>query len=354
MMPTRVAVVGAGWWATSVHLPSLVRNPEANVVAVCDPDPARADAVARRFGIPDRYNDVGELLAAGGIDAAIIATPHTTHASIVAACLDARVSVLVEKPMTTTARDAWHLVRLAASTRTVLAVGSTYQYAPTSQRVFDAVHNGIGELVNVNAEFSSGTLSLFSTTDPAQANLDDPSVPHGTTYSDPATGGGQCYTQMTHLIGALLWASGEQAAEVSAYMDTRGLGVDVVDALAFRLNGGALCVASSTGTTPPGAPPRHRIRFHGTTGLVEWDMLKADAWIFGEGATIEHAENPAHLPSYPREEVSAAFLRVLAHDGPNLSPGDSAAASASLIEAAHTAAQTKRSTVVPQGTLQPD
>lgn len=348
----RIGVIGAGWWASTVHLPALALNPRVELVAVCDPSLERAEAAAAAFGIPRNYTDVEALIAAGGLDGVVVATPHTTHYPIVSAALRAGLNVLVEKPMTTKSADAWSLVDIAAETGRTLAVGLTYQYAPAALRVRQAVRSEIGELVSVNAEFSSNTYGLFATTDPEAANLDDPAKPHGTTYSDPSlSGGGQGHTQLTHLLGGLLWAAGEQASEVSAFVDNRGLAVDVVDALAFRLTNGALGVASSTGTTPPGAPVRHRIRFHGTKGSVEWDMLRADAWIYRKGGSIEHFENPVHLPSYAREEVSATFARILLDGGPNLAPADYAAASVSLIEAAYLAAESKRTTPVAQGGL---
>ena len=184
-----------------------------------------------------------------------------------------------------------------------------------------------------------------------QADLDRPDVPHGTTYSDPRTGGGQGYTQLSHLLGAVVWATGQQATEVSAFMDTRGLRVDVVDALAFRLTGGALCVASSTGTTPPGVMPRHRIRFHGTAGMVEWDMLAAEAWIHREGGHITHVANPSDRTAYASTQVALEFTRVIAGLAENPAPSDTTAASISLIEAAYRSAASGERTSVRQGVL---
>ena len=352
MTRLRVAVIGLGWWSSSVHLPALTVNPAAEVVAVCDPSPERCQRAAASFAIKESFADVDDLLAAGVADAVVVATPHSTHAPIVTGCLQAGLHVLVEKPMATTAEQAWALVEVAARAGRRLSVGLTYQYAATAARIQDTVRTGLGELVGVNAEFSSATLPLFSATQPADASA-DPATARGTTYSDPATGGGQAHTQLTHLLGALLWAAGDQAAEVAAFMDNRGLAVDVVDALAFRLAAGALGVASSTGTTPPSAPPRHRLRFHGTRGMLEWDMLRAAASIFTDRG-VEYLEPPPHLPPYPRADVTGAFVRMLTDGGPNHAPADLAAASVALIEAAHTAARTREVVAVAQGPLTSD
>lgn len=355
MTAIRLAMVGAGWWATTTHLPAMARNPEVDLVAVCDPSADRARTAAARFDVARSYDDLDELLrqeSERGLDGVVVATPHDTHHRIVAAALRAGTHVLVEKPMTTTSADAWDLVDLAESCRRHLVVGLTYQFAPVAARLRDAVAGQIGRLTCVNAEFSSGTYGLFATSE-ASGGPDDPGVPHGITYSDPRTGGGQGHTQLTHLLGGLLWAVQDQAVEVTGYMSTLGLAVDVVDALAFRLAGGALGTASSTGTTPAKAPVRHQIRFHGTAGVVEWDLLRAEAWIHGERGTSEYVQNPVDQPSYHREQVSADFARLIRDGGVNPAPADSAAASVSLIEAAYSAARTGRSTPVVQGRLRP-
>jgi predicted dehydrogenase len=344
--PARIGVIGAGWWSWTAHLPSLARNPQADLVAICDPDPARVEAAVREFGAAEGYTSLDRMLAEAGLDAVVVATPHSTHAQVVRAALEADVHVLVEKPLTVTADDAAALVRLAERRRLHLAVGLTYQYAPAAREAARAVREEIGELVSINAEFSSGTLSLFRTRDPDDASLDDPAVPHGTTYSDPATGGGQAHTQLTHLLGAALWAAERHAVDVAAFMDERGLAVDVVDALAFRLEGGALGVASSTGTTPPGVPVRHRLRFHGTEGMVEWDLLAADVLIHLPDGRMRHVRNPESRPAYDREGVSASFVATVLTGEATPAPGRWAAACVALLEAAHEAARAGRTVPV--------
>jgi predicted dehydrogenase len=351
----RFAMVGAGWWAHAAHLPALAADLSIELVAVCDPDASRASAAARDFGAPSAFTDVTAMLDAVEIDCAVVATPHTTHRPIVEALLRAGVDVLVEKPMTTTAEDAWALVELARERGRILSVGLTYQYAATASRVRDIVANDIGELVAVNAEFSSETEGLFSTVDPLAAHLEDPGRAHGTTYSNPLlSGGGQGQTQLTHLLGNLLWNTGKQAVEVFAYMDNRGLAVDVVNALTFRLDGGTIGTATSTGTTPVGSRVRHQIRYHGTRAVVEHDLLRAEAWVYEAGGGIRHIENPAELPAYARSEPVPTFARLVRGEITNPAPADVAAASVSLIEAAYISAAEHRPVDVRRGSFRPN
>ena len=106
----RFAMVGAGWWAHEAHLPALAAEASIELVAVCDPDASRANAAARGLGAAGAFTDVAAMVDAIEIDCAVVATPHTTHQPIVELLLRAGVDVLVEKPLTTTAEDAWALV----------------------------------------------------------------------------------------------------------------------------------------------------------------------------------------------------------------------------------------------------
>ena len=75
----RIAVIGAGWWSTTAHLPAIVAHPDAEIGALVDPDPERLARAASAFGNPRTYTSLTEALANEALDAAVIATPHATH-----------------------------------------------------------------------------------------------------------------------------------------------------------------------------------------------------------------------------------------------------------------------------------
>ena len=60
--PVRIAVIGAGGIAGSIHLPALDRTPLAQLCAVCDIRRDRAQAAAERFGIPAVYENYLDML----------------------------------------------------------------------------------------------------------------------------------------------------------------------------------------------------------------------------------------------------------------------------------------------------
>jgi UDP-N-acetyl-2-amino-2-deoxyglucuronate dehydrogenase len=82
----------------------------ASLAAVCDPNRARADALASRFNVPAAY-DIDDFLARKDIDAVAVLTPSGMHAEHVIACAKAGKHVVVEKPMALRLQDADDMIR---------------------------------------------------------------------------------------------------------------------------------------------------------------------------------------------------------------------------------------------------
>ena len=101
MTKARMGVIGAGWWATQFHIPSLKAYEKADLVGIADVKPEKAAAAADYYDIANTYGDHRELLAAG-VDGVVIAVQHAYHYEVARDALDAGVHVLVEKPMTLT------------------------------------------------------------------------------------------------------------------------------------------------------------------------------------------------------------------------------------------------------------
>src|SRR5437763_15464649 len=80
MAPVRLALVGAGRMG-STHARALAGGHGGiELAALVEP----SDGAAEHSGIAPRYRDVDELLAAGGVDGAIVAAPPRVHAAVVA------------------------------------------------------------------------------------------------------------------------------------------------------------------------------------------------------------------------------------------------------------------------------
>ena len=139
MQNVRVGVVGCGYWG-----PKLVRNfyelPGADLCMVCDLRPERLEHMQQLYGVrtTQRYQD----LVDSDVQALAIATPVSTHHELARAALQAGKDVLVEKPLTASARQARELIDLAERQGRIMMVGHTYEYNPAVEYLRRLVANG--------------------------------------------------------------------------------------------------------------------------------------------------------------------------------------------------------------------
>lgn len=116
---TRVGIVGVGRIGT-LHLQKFLAEPSAEVVGFYEIDDARRADVAARTGA-QAFALLEELLFE--VDAVVIAASTSQHASLVRACLEGNVHVLVEKPFSGVIAEATALTQLAAERGLRLHVG---------------------------------------------------------------------------------------------------------------------------------------------------------------------------------------------------------------------------------------
>lgn len=104
-MTLKLAIAGTGW-AAKVHAAAARLLPQVELYAVVNHRAETAQSFAQEFNIPHIYADIDELLAAGGADALVVATPNVLHAPQTIAALEHGIHVLVEKPLAMNAAEA--------------------------------------------------------------------------------------------------------------------------------------------------------------------------------------------------------------------------------------------------------
>lgn len=341
----RIGVVGCGWWATEHHIPSLVAYEGAELVALADPNPHKLEAAGSHFGVKRLFTSVDELYGSGEVDGVVIAVPHAFHFELAADALAAGLHVLVEKPMVLRAREAWDLVHTARNADLHLMVGYTFHFTDAARRCREIVAGGeLGDLLLVTGCFASMVDSFFrGRPEPYRGVFDFPlTTPEERTYSDPSiAGGGQGQTQVTHAIGAVCHVTDRRIAEVAAFMEKRDLAVDLVNAVAFRFEGGALGTMSATGSLVPHQPQQQDVRYHGTNGVLIQDLVggRVDAY-FNDGRE-EHVETPKGQ-KYPAGAPARALADLIAGKGENPASGVVGARAVEFLEAAYRSAETGR------------
>jgi predicted dehydrogenase len=336
----RVGLVGAGWWSGRTHLPALAANPDAELVAVCDPDADRARAAASLFGVPHPVTTVEEMLQLD-LDCVLVATPHDAHHAPAAAALDAGVDVMVEKPMTLDPAQAWDLVRRARDNGARLHVGYPFPHSPHAAAVRELIARGdIGEPVLVAALFATSVVRLYRGDVEAVAEEGGAFAPRASTYAERAHGGGQLQTQMTHAASLVLWTTGLRPREVSAYAQDRGLDVDVADALAVSMDGGAIATLATTGTVDDHEQRVEEYRIFGSEGHVLLDTVRGTLRVLRRGhQPVDHPSLSEH-DAQPSDATSAALVAAALGKGPVLVPGEIGAMTVDLLHAAAQSART--------------
>jgi predicted dehydrogenase len=145
-----VGLIGCGYWG-----PNLIRNftscPLTEMVAVHDASASRLEAIGRNNPHLQRVDSLDAFLELP-IDAVAIATPVSTHFPLAKRCLEAGKHVIIEKPMTSTAREAQELIDIAAKAGRVLMVDHTYLFNNSVKRIKQIVESGeLGDLYYVDS-----------------------------------------------------------------------------------------------------------------------------------------------------------------------------------------------------------
>lgn len=109
----RVAVAGIGRMG-SRHASNFYKGAagDAKLVAVCDTDKSALEKFCTKYSVCG-YTDYAQMLEKEKLDAVVVATPHYSHAELAKQALQKDISVLVEKPITVTVKEAQSLISVA-------------------------------------------------------------------------------------------------------------------------------------------------------------------------------------------------------------------------------------------------
>ena len=95
----RIGFVGVGGMGQCAHLKNYAVLPDCEVVAISEPRPKLAAAVAARYGVPKVYGHYKDMLAAEKLDGIVASQPFTRHGTMLPEVLKAKVPVFCEKPI---------------------------------------------------------------------------------------------------------------------------------------------------------------------------------------------------------------------------------------------------------------
>jgi predicted dehydrogenase len=240
-------MVGLGWFGR-VHLDAWRQVPQAQIVAVCDVDEqafstniihaqdAFHETAEGAHGTSldgvERYSDLGRMLREAAPDLVDICVPESAHAEVARAVLSAGVSVVVEKPFTTSAADARSLALQAQSAGLRIFVGNVLRFDPRYVHAVEdlGLRRSPPRHISLQRHFQRSALDVYGRVHPFF---------------------GACI----HDIDIALWTHGAKPARVLGKV-VRGLdGVTCNAAIAtLEWADGATAVIQNAWLLPPSAP----------------------------------------------------------------------------------------------------
>jgi predicted dehydrogenase/threonine dehydrogenase-like Zn-dependent dehydrogenase len=198
----RIAVVGAGGFARSAHLPNLQSLADRfELRAVVTRSGQSAKAVADQFGASYCSTDYQEVLDDPDVDAVLIATRHSLHGTMALAALKAGKHVLVEKPLTLTVAEVEALDSFitgsAAESLPQLLTGYNRRFSAYARRMAELLKDRSGPFM-LNYRMNAGHIPM------------DHWV-HG------AEGGGRNLGEACHIYDLFTFLADSAIKEVSAH-----------------------------------------------------------------------------------------------------------------------------------------
>ncbi|HYD99857.1 MAG TPA: Gfo/Idh/MocA family oxidoreductase [Alphaproteobacteria bacterium] len=319
MQPVRWGILGTARIATEKVIPGLRRTETAEVVAIASRGAAKAEAAARRLGIPAAHASYEALLADPAVEAVYIPLPNEQHVPWAIRAAEAGKHVLCEKPLALTAAEAGSLIAARDRTGMLILEAFMVRQHPQWLRVRELVRGGrIGRLHAIACAFG------YHNDDPDDIRN---SLRHG---------GGALYDIGCYPVMLSRWLFGAEPARVAALVerDPAG-GTDILTSALMAFPGGGqasftvstrmvpyqrLQLFGSAGRIelliPFNAPPDRPCRIlideggaHGDASAVAEDLPVADQYAL-QGAEFARLLRSGAPPDYPLEDA-VATLRVI-------------------------------------------
>lgn len=140
MTPLRLIIVGLGararTWITVARA-----NPDIEIVALCDPDPAARARAVEQFPDMPVGTDISEVVGTAA-DAVLLATPPGGREAQIEACCANGLAILAEKPLSDSVVTAARFVEMAAAAGVPLIVGLNFRYLAVTREMKRLLSSG--------------------------------------------------------------------------------------------------------------------------------------------------------------------------------------------------------------------
>lgn len=220
------AIIGLGRWGQNLVNSVQGKSSLIRFVAGAVRTPARVQEYADSRGLR-LYDDYRKLLADPGVDAIVLATPHSIHAELIVAAAKAGKHVFTEKPFTLTTESAKEAVRACAKRGVTLAVGYNWRFQPALQEIRRMLDDGrLGKLLHIEGNFCGPSVYWYP-------------KDHWRQKKDEGPGGGMT-GRGVHVVDAMLYLAGHVDTVYSqSFRRALDYGIDDTTSMLLRFKGGA-------------------------------------------------------------------------------------------------------------------
>ncbi len=345
MQRTKVAILGAGF-ITDIHIESYHRFvPEAEVVAVYARNVEKAKDFAKKYAIPQWYDDIDTLLKESGCEVVDICLPNYLHASTAIKAAAAGKHIIIEKPLAITLEEADSMIEACKIAGVKLMYAEELCFAPKYERVRQMVNEGaIGDVYMLKqSEKHSGPHSDWF-------------------YDNDLAGGGVLMDMGCHAMAWFRWMlNNAKVVSVYATMSTvlhkqRTKGEDN-SIVIIEFENGVTAVAENSWAKHGGMDDKCEV--YGTGGVVYADLFMGNSAISysknGYGYAMEKADTTvgwsftvfeeAFNQGYPHELKH--FIECVQQDKQPLVTGEDGRAVLEIIYAAYASAKEGRKIMLP-------
>lgn len=227
-------------------------------ISCVDPREDRCRELAAETPVAVSHATVEAALEAGKLDGVVVASPTLYHPANTVAALEAKLPVLLEKPVAKTAAEAKIMLKAEQRTGVPVLLGYTWRWWPPLKRVRALLNEqAIGKLRHVQFHMS--------------AHLADwhPWEPYQDFFMASAEQGGGALLDESHWMDLMVWLFGKPQQLIGRVEKISDLQIDAddnVDVLAIFPNGPRVSLHLDL----YGRPHEKFIRFVGEGGTLMW------------------------------------------------------------------------------------
>ncbi|MCJ8012032.1 Gfo/Idh/MocA family oxidoreductase [Paenibacillus sp. KQZ6P-2] len=333
----RFAIVGAGV-ISPFHARAIISHPEAELTAIVDEVPEKAEAFSKEYGSPPVYATLEQMLKEGEVDAVCVCVPSGLHRHVTVAAARAGKHVLCEKPLGITAKDMDEMIEACRAHNVKLA--TVFQKRTTEEAILTkkAVEEGkLGRLV-----LGDAYLKYFRSREYYKS-----AGWRGTWALD---GGGALMNQGVHGVDIIRWLMGD-VESVFSYASPLIHDIEVEDTAVavLKYTNGAYGVIQGTTTVNPGQEARFEIHgehgsiIYGDSGFKLWKTLDGDEAPGSiQHRTADGTDDPHVISADGHYILVDDLIQAVRENREPLISGDEARKSVDLILAIYESAQTGR------------